>query len=109
MFTEMFTKDLVKLKNKQTEMNNILEDINSRITEAKKRISDLEDRMVEAYTEKLNIEKKKVKRKEDSSGMTLNAHSQYRGSRGRREKGLKKICEDIIPEHFPNIGKEIVN
>ena len=53
--------------------------------------------------------KKKVKRKEDSSGMTLNAHSQYRGSRGRREKGPKKICEDIIPEHFPNIGKEIVN
>ena len=63
MFTEMFTKDLIKLKNKQTEMNNILEDINSRITEAKKRISDLEDRMVEAYTEKLNIEKKKSEKK----------------------------------------------
>ena len=31
----MFTKDLEELKNKQTDMNNSLERINSRITEAK--------------------------------------------------------------------------
>ena len=31
---EMFTKDLEELKNNQTEMNNTLEGINSRITEA---------------------------------------------------------------------------
>lgn len=31
---EIFTKDLEELKNKQTEMNNILEGTNSRITEA---------------------------------------------------------------------------
>jgi len=31
---EMFTKDLEELKKKQTEMNNTLEGINSRITEA---------------------------------------------------------------------------
>ena len=31
---EMFTKDLQELKNKQIEMNNTLEGINSRITEA---------------------------------------------------------------------------
>ena len=30
----MFTKDLEELKNKQTEMNNTLEGIDSRITEA---------------------------------------------------------------------------
>ena len=30
----MFTKDLEELKNKQTEMNNTLEGINSRIIEA---------------------------------------------------------------------------
>ena len=41
---EMFTKEL---KNKQTEMNNTLEGIQSRITEAEERINDLEDRMVE--------------------------------------------------------------
>ena len=43
---EMFTKDLEELKNKQTEMNNTLEGINIRITEAE-RINDLEDSMVE--------------------------------------------------------------
>ena len=43
----MFTKSLEKQKNKQTEMNNTIERINSRITEAKEWISDLEDRMVE--------------------------------------------------------------
>ena len=31
---EMFTKDLEELKNKQTEMNNTLEGIHSKITEA---------------------------------------------------------------------------
>ena len=31
---EMFTKDLEELNDKQTEMNNTLEEINSRITEA---------------------------------------------------------------------------
>ena len=41
---EMFTKEL---KNKQTEMNNTLEGIQSRITEAEERINDLEDRMLE--------------------------------------------------------------
>ena len=46
---EMFNKDLEELKNKQTEMNNIitemkttLEGINTRITEAEEWISDLE-------------------------------------------------------------------
>ena len=35
---EMFTKDLEELKNKETEMNNTLEGINSRITEAEEQI-----------------------------------------------------------------------
>ena len=41
---EMFTKDLEELKNKQ--MNNILEGIHIRITEAEEQINDLEDRVV---------------------------------------------------------------
>ena len=41
---KMFTKDLEELKNKQ--MNNILEGIHSRITEAEEQINDLEDRVV---------------------------------------------------------------
>ena len=43
----MFTKDLEELKNKQTEMNNTLEGINSRTTEAEEQITDLEDQKVE--------------------------------------------------------------
>ena len=43
----MFVKDLQELKNKHTKMNNTLEGINSRITEAEEWISDLEERMVE--------------------------------------------------------------
>ena len=42
----------------QTEMNNILEAINSRITEAEEWISDLEDRMVETIATKQNIGKR---------------------------------------------------
>ena len=55
---EMFTKDLEELKNKQTEMNNTLEGIRSRITEAEERINDWEDRMVETTTTEQNIEKR---------------------------------------------------
>ena len=46
--------------NKQTGMNNTLEGIRSRITEAEERINDLEDRMVEitATEEDINNERK---------------------------------------------------
>ena len=44
---EMFTKDLEELKNKQTEMNNTLEIISGRITDAEEWTSDLENRMVD--------------------------------------------------------------
>ena len=54
---------------KQTEMNNILEGISSRITETEEWINDLEDRMVEITAEQ-NIEKKnwKKKKKEEAKG-----------------------------------------
>ena len=55
---EMFTKDLEELKNKETEMNNTLEGIRSRITETEEWINDWEDRMVETTTTEQNIEKK---------------------------------------------------
>ena len=69
---EMFNKDLEELKNKQTEMNNIitemkitLEGINSIITEAEEGISDLEDRMVEITATEQSKEKR-MKKNEDS-------------------------------------------
>ena len=46
-------------------MNNTLEDINSRITEAEEQINDLEDRMVGITAAEQNIEKR-MKRNEDS-------------------------------------------
>ena len=42
---EMFTKDLQELKNKEAEMNNTLEGIHNRITDAEEWINDLEERM----------------------------------------------------------------
>ena len=47
-------------------MNNTLEEINRRITEAKVQISGLEDRMVEITAAEQNIEKIRMKRNEDS-------------------------------------------
>ena len=43
----------------QTQMNNTLEGINSRITEAEEQINDQEDRMVEITATEHIIEKKK--------------------------------------------------
>ena len=72
MIQEMFNKDLEKLKNKQTVMNNTtiemkktLEGINRRITEAEEGKSELEDRMVEITATEQNKEKK-MKRNEGS-------------------------------------------
>ena len=61
---EMFTKDLQELKNKQTETNNTLEGIHSRITQAEAQINDLEDRTVEITATEQNIEKR-MKTNED--------------------------------------------
>ena len=56
---EMFTKDLGELMNKQTEVNDTLEGINSRITEAEEWINALEDRLVEITATEQNIGSKK--------------------------------------------------
>lgn len=63
----MYYKELEDFKNKHTkmastiyEMKNILERINSRITEAKERISDVGDKVVEiTSTEKINEKNEK--------------------------------------------------
>ena len=59
----MFVKDLQELKNKHTKMNNTLEGINSRITEAEEWINYLEDRMAEITAAEQNIEKKYEKKR----------------------------------------------
>ena len=55
-------KYLEEIKSKQTEMNNVLEGIHSRITEAEERINHLEGRTVEITATEQNIEKRMKKK-----------------------------------------------
>ena len=95
-----------------TEMKTTLEGISSRITKAEERISDLEDRMVEFTAVEQNKEKR-LKRNEHSlrdlwdniKGNNIHIIGVPEGK--EREKGPKKIFEEIIFENFPNMGKEI--
>ena len=96
---EMFTKDLEKLKNKWTERNNTLEEINSRITEAEEWInSDLEDRLVEITAIEQNMGKR-MKRNEDSirdlwdSVKCTNIHIIWVPQEKRERKDLRKYLK----------------
>ena len=89
---EMFTKDLQELKNKQIEINNTLEGINSRITEAEGRISDLEDRMVEITATEQNIEKRIKKKKKKEDRLREQQHLHYQLLR-RERKVLSKYLK----------------
>ena len=68
---EMFIKDLEELKNKESEMHNTLEGINSRITEAEEQITDLEDRMVEISVAGQNIGKRMEGKKQNKTKNSL--------------------------------------
>ena len=100
------------MNNTVIEMKNTLEEINSRITEAKERISDWEDRMVEFTAMEKNKEKR-MKTNEDSLRDLWDNIKRNKicitgvPEGGEREKGPKKIFEEIIVENFPNMGKEI--
>ena len=91
-------------------MDNTLEGINSRITEAEEQISELDDRMVEITAPEQNMEKRK-QRNEDSlrdlwdNIKHTNIHIIGVPEGEERERGLEKIFEDIIAENFPNMGK----
>ena len=116
---ETFNKDLEKLKSKQTmmtnkinEIKNSLEGINSQITETEERISDLEGRIVEFTAVEQNTENR-MKRNEDSlrdlwdNIKCHNIHIIGVPDREEREKGPKKIFEEIIVKKFPNMAKII--
>ena len=94
-------------------MNNALEGIHSRITEAEEWINDLEDRTVEITATEQNIEKR-MKRNEDSWRQPKrplgwhNIHIIGIPQGEERQKGPQKIFGDNswkLPLH----GKEIVN
>ena len=94
-------------------MNNTLEGVNNRITEAEEWINDLEDGMVEITAAEQNIEKR-MKRNEDGLRDLCDSikctNIRIIGvPEGEERKGNDKIFEEIIAENFPNMGKEIVN
>ena len=62
------------MKNTINEIENTLDGINSRITEAEERISDLEDKKVEITTAEQNKAKrmKELRTVSETSGTTLN-------------------------------------
>ena len=93
-------------------MKTTLEGINSRITEAEEWISDLQDRMVEFTAAEQNKEKRMKRNADNLRDLWDNIkHNNIRIIRVRegeeREKGPKKIFEEIIVENFPNMGMEI--
>ena len=91
-------------------MNNRLEGINSRITEAEEWISDLKDRTVEITATKQNTEKR-MKRNADSLRDLWDniKHTNIciigvpEGE--EREKGPETIFRELIAESFPSMGK----
>ena len=99
------------MNNTIIEMKNTPEGINGRITEAEEQISDPEDRMVEFTAVKQNKETR-MKRNEDSlrdfwdNVKHTNIHIIGVPEREKREKGPKKIFEEIMVENFPNMGKK---
>ena len=100
------------MNNTITEMKNILEGINNRITEAEEWISDLEDRMVE-FTAVGQYKEKRMKRNENNLRNLWDnikcTNSRIKGvpEGEEREKVPEKIFEQIIVENFPNMGKEV--
>ena len=93
-------------------MNNTLGEINSRITKTEGQINDPEDRMVEIIATEHNIEKRILKNEVwdlwDNIKCT-NIHIIGVSEGEERERGPEKIFEEIIAEHFLNVGKEKVN
>ena len=118
---ESINKDLEELKNKHIETNstitdikNILEGINSRISEVEERISELEDKMVEITSEEQN-KVNRMKRTEDSlRDLWDNIKSTDIWTIGvpeeeEKKKGYEKNFEEIMVKKFPNMEKEIIN
>ena len=70
-------------------MNNTLEIINSRITEAEEQINDLEDRKVEITATEQNMEKRMKKQK---------VMSQMRGQDKTPEKQLNEVEIGNLPK-----------
>ena len=94
-------------------LQNTLERISSRISEAEEQISELEDKMVEITSEEQN-KVNRMKRTEDSlRDLWYNIKPTNIWIIGvpeeeDKKKDHEKILEEIIVENFPKMGKEII-
>ena len=109
---ETFNKGLEELKNKQTEVNNTLEGINSRITGRMDKWPGRESNG--NYGCKIKCRKKNEKKWRQPKNVLENIKCTNICIIGvpegeEREKGPKKVFEEVRAENFPNMGKEIVN
>ena len=108
------TKEQTVMNNTITEIKNILQGINNRITEAEEWINELEDKMMEITAREQNKEKR-MKRIENSlrdlwdNIKCMNIQIIGVPEEEEKKKGSEKIFEEIILENFPTMGKEIVN
>ena len=105
---EMFTKDLQEV-NKEAEMNNTLEGIHNRITEAEARINDLEDRMVEITAIEQNIEERMKRNAGSLRDLWDIKHMNIHIIGVPEGEERDKQPEKVLAENFPNMGKKIVN
>ena len=101
------------MNNAINEIKNPLDGTNSRITEAEHRISEVEDRMLE-INETERKKEKRIKRHEDNlrdlwdNDKRPNIRIIGVPEKEDKQKDHEKILEEIIVEHFPKMGKEIV-
>ena len=98
------------MKNPITEIKNVLEGINSRITEAEELISKHGDRMVEKLLWSTK-KKKRMKRNEDSlkhfwDNIKCTNIRIIGVAEEKKEKESEKIFEEITVKTFPKMGKK---
>ena len=87
-------------------LNNTLEGINTRITEAEAGVNDLENKMVE-ITGAEQSKERRMKRNEDSL-RDLWDNIKCTQKEKRERKDLRKYLKRLRAENLPNMGKEIV-
>uniref|UniRef100_A0A8C8WJ63 L1 transposable element RRM domain-containing protein n=1 Tax=Panthera leo TaxID=9689 RepID=A0A8C8WJ63_PANLE len=98
-----------EIKNAVTELQSSMDATVARMGEAQQRISDIEDKPMENNEAE---EKRETKAKEHNLGireisgsLKREKKSESQGSQ-KIEKGVEGLCEQIIAENFPNLGKD---
>ena len=99
-----------EIKNALNVMQSLMDAMAARMDEAEQRISDLEDELMENNeAEKKRETKAKehdLRIREISDSLKTNIRIIGVPEDEEREKGVERLCEQIIVETFPNLGKD---